>query len=102
MQPIDQVLNMPDLSLSVRVKCLRWVYRLCGRHGLLPKTLKIPICYDRTGYPRYSGGNADVWKGEYDGRDVAVKVIRTYSSDNLKKILGVSCRLSSPPHVPGR
>ena len=99
MQLVDQALDMPDLSLSVRVKCLRRVYRTCGRHGLLPKALKVPICYDRTGYPSYSGGNADVWKGEYRGRDVAVKVIRTYSSDNLKKILGVSCRLSSPPHM---
>ena len=98
MQPVEQVLKMPDLSLSVRVKCLRRVYRNCGRHGLLPKALKIPICYDRTGYPCYSGGNADVWKGEYDGRDVAVKVIRTYTSGNLKKILGVSYWLSSP-HV---
>ena len=98
MQLVDQVLDMPDLSLSVRVKCLRRVYRTCGRHGLLPNALKVPICYDRTGYPRYSGGNADVWKGEYCGRDVAVKVIRTYSSDNLKKILGVSCRLA-PPHM---
>ena len=94
----DQVLNIPDLSLWVRVKCLRRMYRTCGRHGLLPKTLEIPICYDRTGYPRYSGGNADVWEGEYCGRDVAVKVIRTYSSSNLKRVVGVSCWLSSP-HV---
>ena len=90
MQLVDQVPYMPDLSLSVRVKCLRRVYMVCGRHGLLPKALNIPICYDRTGYPLYSSGNADVWKGEYCGRDVAVKVIRTYSSDNLKRILGVS------------
>ena len=91
MQLVDQVLDMPDLSLSVRVKCLRRVYRTCGRHGLLPNALKVPICYDRNEYPLYSGGNADVWKGECSGRDVAVKVIRRYSSDDLKKILGVSC-----------
>ena len=82
---------MPHLSLWARVKCLRRLYRTCGYHGLLPKAIKIPICYDRTGLPLYSGGNADVWKGEYCGQDVAVKVIRTYTKSDLQKIVGVSC-----------
>jgi hypothetical protein len=32
-----------------------------------------------------------VWKGEYSGRDVAIKVIRTYSNSDLQRIIGVSC-----------
>ena len=87
---IDQVLNMPRLSLWARVKCLRRLYRTCGSHGLLPKALKVPICFDRTETPLCSGGNADVWKGEYLGRDVAVKVIRTYKRGILQKTIGVS------------
>ena len=82
---------MPRLSLWARVKCLRRLYKICGRHGILPKAMKIPIRYERSGDPRYRSGNADVWKCEYDGRDVAVKMIRTYTSDCLKKIVGVSC-----------
>ena len=82
---------MPNLSLSARVKCLRRLYRACGSHGILPKTLRIPVCFDHTAYPLYRGGYADVWKGEHCGRDVAVKVIRTYSRSKLKKIIGVSC-----------
>ena len=38
-----------------------------------------------------------MWKGEYRGRDVAVKVIRIYSNSDLQKIVGVgfcSCSLS--------
>ena len=31
-----------------------------------------------------------MWKGEHCGRDVAVKVIRTYSNSDLQKIIGVS------------
>ena len=31
-----------------------------------------------------------MWKGEYGGRDVAVKVIRTYSNDELRKVINVS------------
>ena len=53
--------------------------------------MEIPICYDRTGDALYSGGYADVWKGQYCGQDVAVKVIRTYSSSDLEKVIGVSC-----------
>ena len=51
----------------------------------------IPICHDRTGVALYRGGFADVWKGEYRGRDVAIKVIRTYSNSDLRKMIGVSC-----------
>ena len=31
-----------------------------------------------------------MWKGQHCGRDVAVKVIRTYSNDDLQKVVGVS------------
>ena len=36
-----------------------------------------------------------MWKGKYSGRDVAVKVIRTYSNSDLQKTVGVGCRLFS-------
>lgn len=64
---------------------------MCGRHAFLPKSLNIPVCYDRTSDALYSGGFADVWKGEHDGREVAVKVIRKYSDSDLQKMIGVSC-----------
>ena len=94
-QCLNKALARPDLSLSARVKCLRRLYRTCGSRGLLPKALKIPACYDRTAYPLYKGGFADVWKGDYDGQDVAVKVMRIYSNSDLRKIIGVGHGLSS-------
>jgi hypothetical protein len=39
-----------------------------------------------------------VWKGKHCGRDVAVKVIRTYSNDDLQRVVSVgywSCSLST-------
>ena len=36
-----------------------------------------------------------MWKGEHFGREVAVKVLRTYSNSELQKIIGVSCWLRS-------
>ena len=32
------------------------------------------------------GGFADVWKGQYDGREVASKALRVYQTSDLKKI----------------
>jgi hypothetical protein len=92
---MDGALDRPDLPPWTRKKCLKSLYRTCGRNALLPRTLKIPICYDQTSDALYRGGFADVWKGRHGGRDVAVKVIRTYSNSDLQKIIGVSCWLSS-------
>ena len=87
---VDQALDIPELPPRIRKKCLKSLYSMCGRLALLPRTLKMPICYDRTGTASYRGGFADVWKGKHCGQDVAVKVIRTYSDDDLQKIVGVS------------
>jgi len=80
---VDQALDRPDLSSPTGKKCLRLLYRTCGHHALLPRTLKIPVHYDRTSAALFRGGYADVWKGEHCGQDVAVKVIRTYSNSDL-------------------
>ena len=93
---------MSNLSPWTRKKCLRLLYRTCGHHALLPSALRIPVCYDRTEVASYRGGFADVWKGEYCGRDVAVKVIRTYSKSDLQKIIGVSYRSCILPRMPMR
>lgn len=54
--------------------------------------MRITVWYDRVGsVALYRGGFADVWKGEYCGREVAVKVIRTYTGSDLQKIIGVGC-----------
>ena len=85
---------MPDLSLSTRRNGLKLLYRACGHHARLPKALHIPVHYDHTGDALYRGGFADVWKGECHGREVAVKVIRTYSNSELQKVSNVgSCQL---------
>jgi len=68
---------------------------MCGRHALLPGALKIPVGYDRTSDALYRGGYADVWRGEYCGQDVAVKVLRTYSNSDFQKIIGVGYWLYS-------
>lgn len=81
---------MPNLSRSTHKGGLKLLYRTCGLHSRLPRALSVPVCYGQIGNSPRRGGYADVWKGEHLGQDVAVKVIRTYSSDVLGKIMHVS------------
>ena len=63
---------------------------MCGYHARLPSTLNVLVDYDQTTSAMYRGGYADVWKGKYCDQEVAVKVLRTYSSEELRKVIKVS------------
>ena len=84
---------MDDLPRRIYWRCLRYSYRICGSQSLLPKSLAIPICYNPMETPQCHGGFGDVWKGEYDGREVAAKALRIYLSSDLVRIRRVGfCR----------
>jgi len=73
-------------------KCLISLHSICGRRAILPKSLLISLGYNPMEIPLYHGGFADVWKGTYQGRDVAVKVLRIYSRNDFYLAKRVSCR----------
>lgn len=73
------------------MRCLRYLHRICDRQAILPRSLEIPLCYDPTRYPLCHGGSADVWKGQYRGREVAAKVLRLWRQDDLEQIRRVGC-----------
>ncbi|KAF9644872.1 kinase-like protein [Thelephora ganbajun] len=81
---VDQALD--DLNHAPRVKCLRFLCKICGCQSLLPRSLVITASYDRTGVPLGHGGCADVWKGRSQGRDVAIKVLKMYQCSNHEQI----------------
>jgi hypothetical protein len=85
----DKALDSPNLPPRLWRKCLSVLCRICGRQALLPMTLQVPLCYNRSDTPLYRGGYADVWKGEHQGRSVAVKVLRVYSTSDFDKITSV-------------
>jgi hypothetical protein len=41
--------------------------------------------------PQFRGGFADVWKSEYHGQEVAVKVLRIYSTSDSERFIRVGC-----------
>ena len=55
--------------------------------------MQITPYFNRFDDPPCQGGHADIWKGEYQGRKVAVKVLRVYVSSNPDKISMVCHRL---------
>ncbi|KAF9646800.1 kinase-like protein [Thelephora ganbajun] len=78
-----------SLQPSLQRKCLSTLRKICGRQALLPRSLQIPLRYSRLDNPLYQGGCADVWKGEHQGRRVAVKVLRVYAISNFDEITKV-------------
>ena len=69
---------------------MKSLYRTCARHSLLPESLQIKVHYDPETFPHSRGGFADVWKGKCGDREVAVKVLRTNSKGDIRKIVRVS------------
>ena len=82
---------LDSLESQIRRECLRSLYRICGRHALLPRSLAILPHYDPMETPLYRGGFADVWKGEYDGQEVAVKVLKVSRASDFGQIRKVGC-----------
>ena len=70
----------------VRRKCLAILCKVCSHYGLIPRSIQIPLCHDRTEAPRYEGGFAKVWKGEHEGIEVAIKVLKVFEASDLVKI----------------
>ena len=84
-----QGLNELNLAPRVRKKCLKLLYNTCARSALFPTSLKIELCDNSEGVVMYRGGFGDVSKREYQGREVAVKMLRTYAASDPQKITRV-------------
>ena len=74
---------------------MKSLYKMCARHSLVPTSLQIELCYNPADIPHSRGGFADVWKSEYRGREVAVKVLRISTTSDLQKVTHVSRRRRS-------
>lgn len=59
---------------------------------MVPSSLQIPVPYDQSEVPLYSGGYADVWIGEHLGSKVAVKVLKALPSTSLNETTNVGNR----------
>ena len=65
-------------------------YKTCASHNLLPRLLHFELHGDLVCPPLYSGGFGKVWKREYCGRDVAVKVLQPRCNNGSRNMNNVS------------
>ena len=74
------------MPLWLQRKCLATLCKICSHHVLIPQSIQIPLCYNRTGHSRYEGGFARVLKGEPEGIEVAIKVLKVFETSDLVRI----------------
>lgn len=80
----------------LRWKCLLALDKVCATHDILPT--RYPRINNLAVFgesPNKHGGSADVWRGEVNGRTVAVKVTRRYSTVPVSQAREVSLHLGS-------
>ena len=83
----------------LRRKYLATLCKICNQHSLIPRSIQIPLCYNRAEDPIYEGGFAKVWKSEYEGIEVAAKVLKVTMSSDLVKIKRVGFPICHRAHV---
>ncbi|KLO15815.1 kinase-like protein [Schizopora paradoxa] len=100
----DKAQNAIDLldMISVKVnpedpfhrKCEKTLRRLCARTGLLPRSITLSESDLRrtSNVPTCGGGFADIFEGEYRDKAVALKVLRVYGRDNVRKVMKSFCK----------
>jgi len=73
------------------VKIFKRFRQLCGRAGSLPVSHIIPEKLIQTSEVAVaSGGYGDVWEGIYNDKPVAIKALRIYKDDDVRKVAKVT------------
>ena len=87
-----QVLKLPQLDQKMFRPCSRLLYKICKARGVLPTTCTIQQELLHVGEFEWSGGFADVGKGEYQGLPVAIKQLRIRAKSEIDDVFKVSNR----------
>jgi len=90
---LDSALENMQPDSDLYRKGLRALRKICGQTRLLPTTHMLADGLEKSGdMPAASGGFADVWRGTYNGRQVAIKALRIYNTDDLQQVKKLFCK----------
>ena len=82
-----QTLANRRLPQQKKTQYLRYLRRLCGTFGILPSSFVLaPKTVKRVAEPFANGGFSNVYKATFEGRPVAVKVLKIPASMDPKKV----------------
>ena len=97
--PTFQVLAR-GISESVEVDVIE-LRRLCGKHRIVPKSYKLEGVEREGRHPQHLSQVTEIWKGAWDGKVVALKVLRV-PQDNPGLQGTKSVSMSPEDHLPSR
>jgi len=95
----SQCLENDAMSDRERLKLFNKLCKTCSRHRVIPRSMHIPDCLEGS-VEVECGGFANISRGTYEGRRIAIKVVRVYVSSDLDTIRSVSV-LPIPLYPPG-
>ena len=87
---LTQLLALPYVDQKLFRRCSRLLYKICKARGMLPVSYVIQPELTLVGEFGWSGGFADVSKGEYRGHSVAIKHLRIGGKGDFDDIFKVS------------
>jgi hypothetical protein len=73
------------VNTGMKNRCFIILRKVSLSHCILPKSYHILQVTLSDTIPYASGGFADIWKGQLDGRQVCIKAFRTQAVVNLDK-----------------
>ena len=83
------------MSNRERLELFNKLCKTCSRNHVIPRAMQIPDCSEGS-VEVECGGFANVSRGTFGGRQVAIKVVHVYITDNLDLIRSVSLLLVPP------
>lgn len=83
---MEQIPYLPDGITADEVSCcLSWIRKLARTFDMLPRSLTLHGVKKAEDHPCGGGGYADIYKGTYDGKLVALKVIRATVTESFRR-----------------
>ncbi|KAG6916552.1 hypothetical protein DXG01_006378 [Tephrocybe rancida] len=84
---IGQLLDTPELDLGFRRSLIVAMQRLSTKSGCYPECYELKGVAQEGQHPVAAGGFADIYKGDFQGHTVCMKVVRIYQTTDVEMFM---------------
>jgi hypothetical protein len=92
-EALVQIIETVKSSTADVVRCQSWIKKIARHTDALPDSFILKHVVRMSQHPVLRGDFADVYIGQYEGKDVALKVLRTFNTQESKRTLSRVCSL---------